>query len=396
MSHRADPQFLPDLKKYGTVNIESCFNCGNCTAVCPLSTEDDNFPRRMIRYAQVGMRDKLLRSKELWLCYSCGECTATCPRQADPGEFMAAARRYAIAKYDRLGLARLLYTSSLFNASFLILLAAALGAFFYSFHGVMPGDTLQLFNFIPATLIHDAGVIAGLIVILTAISGVVSMAVHVSKQTAFTAGTHLDWLSALKETVAEVVGQKRYRRDCELYAEEQRWYAQRWFIHASMLWGFAGLFAATALDYLLELLGVKPTGTYVPIWYPVRLLGTIAGIMLMYGTTAAILKRLQKADEGSSHSTPSDWAFLILLWLGGLTGFALEVAIYLPQPYPWGYWMLLIHLVVVGELIILLPFTKFMHAIYRMLALYILALRPVAEAEREGAETADNTQTTRT
>ena len=124
MSHCADPRFLSELKKYGTVNIESCFNCGNCTAVCPLSTEEDNFPRRMIRYTQIGMKEKLLSSKELWLCYHCGECTTTCPRQADPGEFMAAARRYAIADYERFGLAKLLYTSTAFSILFIIALSA--------------------------------------------------------------------------------------------------------------------------------------------------------------------------------------------------------------------------------------------------------------------------------
>jgi len=65
MTQRADPGFLLELQKYGPVSIESCFNCGNCSAVCPLSTEEENFPRRMIRYAQIGMRDKLVRSKEL-------------------------------------------------------------------------------------------------------------------------------------------------------------------------------------------------------------------------------------------------------------------------------------------------------------------------------------------
>ena len=119
MSYRVDPGFLTRLQKYGTANIQSCFNCGNCTAVCPLSSGDDGFPRRMIRYAQLGMKERILGSKELWLCYSCGECTATCPRQADPGEFMAAARRYAIADYDPFGLARLLYTSRVFNILFL-------------------------------------------------------------------------------------------------------------------------------------------------------------------------------------------------------------------------------------------------------------------------------------
>jgi ferredoxin len=387
MSHRADPRFLSELKKYGTVNIESCFNCGNCTAVCPLSTEEDNFPRRMIRYTQIGMKEKLLSSKELWMCYHCGECTTTCPREADPGEFMAAARRYAIAKYDRLGIAKLLYTSSTFSLLLLIVLAAVLGLYIYSFHGPMPGDVLRLFEFIPSGMIHDVGVIAGIIIALVALTGMVNMIMNISKENNFPKGTRLNWLEAMWKTIrVEVLGQHRYRKDCEAYSEEQHWYKQKWFIHASILWGFLGLFLATALDYLLELLDVKPIGTWVPIWYPVRLLGTLAGLLLMYGVSAAIFRRWRKTDESSTYSTPSDWAFLILLWLAGMTGFVLEVAIYLPQPYAWSYWMLLAHLIVVGELLILLPFSKFAHAIYRTAALYVHALKPLSKEEPAIAE----------
>jgi ferredoxin len=385
MRHRADPHFLPELQKQGAANIELCFNCGNCTAVCPLSTEKENFPRRMIRYAQLGMPEKLIGNKELWMCYYCGECTATCPRQADPGELMAAARRYAISRYDRLGLARLLYTSSTFNVLFLVLLAIVLGLLLYAFHGPMARDTLRLFGFIPAHVIHDIGVIAGVIIILLAISGVISMTFHLAKETGGPEGTCLNWLPALWTTIGEVFGQQRYRRDCEAYAKTQPWYIEKWFIHASIMWGFMGLFLATALDYLLGLLGVKPTGTYVPIWYPTRLLGTLAGAILVCGVTVAIVKRLRKTDEAAAYSTPSDWAFLVLLWLGGMSGFALEAAIYLPQPYGWSYWMLLAHLVIVGELLLLWPFSKFAHVFYRTVALYIHALKPVPGTERARA-----------
>jgi ferredoxin len=386
MSHRVDPHFLDKLKKYGMVNIESCFNCGNCTAVCPLSTEEDNFPRRMIRYAQIGMEEKLLGSKELWMCYHCGECTTTCPRQADPGEFMAAARRYAIAGYDPLGLAKLLYTSSTFSFIFLTVLAVVLGIFFYSFHGTMPGDTFRLFEFIPAEVIHDSGVIAGIIIILVALAGMVNMIMHIRKDKKFPKGIRLNWLGAMWETVVvEGLGQHRYRKDCEAYSKEQHWYKQKWFIHATILWGFMGLFLATILDYLLYLLEVKPIGTWVPIWYPVRLLGTVSGILMIYGVSATIFRRWKKVDDTSKYSTPSDWVFLILLWLGGMTGFALEIALYLPQPHAWSYWMLLIHLIVVVELIILLPFSKFAHAIYRTTALYVHALKPLPEVEPAGA-----------
>ncbi len=379
MSYRADPRLMSELKKYGAVNVESCFNCGNCTAVCPLSTEEDSFPRRMIRYAQIGMREKLLSSKELWLCYYCGECTATCPRQADPGEFMAAARRYAIAQYDRLGLARRLYTSAGFNALFLIVLTAALGVFLYSFHGPMATDALQLFQFMPSEVIHNLGVIAGILIAGTVLAGMINMIVRVGNEIKFVKGAPLNWLGAFWETIGEVLGQRRYRQDCEIDAIDQPWYYQKWFVHASILWGFLGLFTATALDYLLELLGIKPTGAWVPPWYPVRLLGTLAGILLMYGATVVIVRRLRQADEAAAHSTPSDWVFLALLWLGGMTGFALEVSIYLPQPGAWSYWMLLAHLVVVGELLVLLPFSKFAHAVYRIVALYVYALKPLPE-----------------
>jgi ferredoxin/nitrate reductase gamma subunit len=383
-SRRADPSFLLELQKYGAANIDSCFNCGNCSAVCPLSTEEDNFPRRMIRYTQLGMRDELLSSKELWLCYYCGECTATCPRDAEPGELMAAARRYAIGRYDRLGLARRLFTSATFTVLFLLGLAVVLALFIYSFHGPMPNDSLRLFTFIPEEVVHNAGVVGGVLVILAMVAGTVNMAFQVRKRARLPKGVRLNWVGALRETITEVLGQRRYRQDCKTDVEEEKkeaqpWYVSKWFVHAAIMWGFLGLFLATILDYLLALLGIKPTGTWVPIWDPVRMLGTVAGLLMVYGVTVAIIRRVRKTDASSANSAPSDWVFLALLWLAGVTGFALEVAIYLPQPHDWSYWMLLTHLVVVFELLIMLPFSKFAHAIYRTVALYIYALKPVPE-----------------
>ena len=59
---------------------------------------------------------------------------------------------------------------------------------------------------------------------------------------------------------------------------------------------------------------------------------------------------------------------------GGLTGFGLELALYLPEPPVWGYWMFLFHVAVAMELVLLAPFIKFAHAIYRPLALFFLSL----------------------
>jgi hypothetical protein len=54
----------------------------------------------------------------------------------------------------------------------------------------------------------------------------------------------------------------------------------------------------------------------------------------------------------------------------------------------WGYWILLFHVTVSIELLLLLPFSKFAHAIYRVVALYINALKPIPERETEITEPA--------
>jgi hypothetical protein len=173
----------------------------------------------------------------------------------------------------------------------------------------------------------------------------------------------------------ESLAQTRFRKDCADASETRPWYLQRWFIHFATMWGFLGLLGATILDYGLDLLGVKATGTPVPIWYPVRLLGTLAGAALIYGTTVLVVRRMRKSDRSSLHSTTSDWTFLGMLWVTGITGFVLELALYLPQAPAWGYPMFLLHVGVAMALVLLVPFGKFAHVLYRPVALFAIRLR---------------------
>ncbi len=104
-----DLKLAKEIQSYGTVDFNACYSCGNCTAICELSEENAFFPRNLIRYGMLGMKDKILSSKEIWLCYGCGECSQTCPREAEPGDYVAALRRYAIAHYEPTGLTRLMF-----------------------------------------------------------------------------------------------------------------------------------------------------------------------------------------------------------------------------------------------------------------------------------------------
>jgi len=385
MSYRADPTFLTELKQYGDVNIESCFNCGNCTAICPLSTEDESFPRVVIRYAQLGLRDNLLSERELWMCYYCGECTTTCPRKANPGGFMATARRYAIANYDVTGLAKLMYKSPWFNVLLTIVLFLIFSAFILSFREPVPAGGLALWEFIPEVYIQLAGLLVVVFMGLVSVIGMVKMGKQISKpwraENPYSGekNTKLNWWGALWDTiVVEVLGEKRYRTDdCE-QDQQTPWYLRSWAVHLAILYGFIGLFAATALDFLF-----KPVETSVPLYYPMRLLGTLAGLLMMYGITVAMIHRLQKRDESTSDSHFSDWTFLILIWLVGLSGFLLEIAVYNIFPVDWGYALLIIHVALVMVLFVLLPLSKFAHMLYRTTALYFHNLKHVEQAEEQ-------------
>ncbi|MEJ5347663.1 MAG: 4Fe-4S dicluster domain-containing protein [Desulfosoma sp.] len=71
-----DLSFSEVLERFGAPKTLECFHCGTCAAICPLL--DEHFPRRVIRYAQIGAADRLLASStELWRCLHCGLCAQT-------------------------------------------------------------------------------------------------------------------------------------------------------------------------------------------------------------------------------------------------------------------------------------------------------------------------------
>lgn len=385
--NRVDPTLLHELKEYGAVGIEKCFNCGNCTAICSLSKENDRFPRHMIRMAQLGMKDELLGSQELWLCYNCGDCSETCPQQAEPANLMAAARCYAVTHYAPLKMGELFCKRPLLGGFIAVLMTLFFSIFMYTERQTMATEQLKLFGFIPYELIHTAGLVLMILFSLVSLATIFNMMSRIARSNnlstkSFFNGSRMNWMQAFWDAVmVQSLGQKRYREECEAPENRRVWYFSKWFVHAATMWGFLGLLFATALNYLLDIIGVKATGAFVPLWYPTRLIGTLSGLLFMYGVTVLLYKRWRSVDKAHSFSRPSDWIFLTLLWLSGVTGFIIEIALYLPGAPLWGYWMFIFHVAVSITLLLLLPFTKFAHAIYRIVALYIHALKPVAKQE---------------
>lgn len=382
MSTRIDPNLLFEIQEYGALHAEKCINCGNCTAICNLTTETDRFPRQIIRMVQMGMKEELLGSKEIWLCYNCGQCSETCPQQAEPANLMAAARCYAVTHYAPFNIGVLFCKHPLVGGILATLLILFFGLFMFSESEVMATDSLMLFGFLSREFIHTAGLIAMAVFALIAIYTVYNMIRHITKANHVTSevfrksmkekGLKAFWESVFVESLA----QKKYRQECEGREDYKYWFLSKWFVHAATMWGFLGLLLATSLNFLLDVINVKPTGAFVPIWYPTRLIGTLSGILFIYGVSILLYKRIFAVDKAHSYSRPSDWIFLALLWLSGMTGFIIEIALYLPGAPMWGYWMFIVHVAVSMVLLFLIPFTKFAHAIYRIVALFINELVP--------------------
>jgi ferredoxin/nitrate reductase gamma subunit len=391
MATMVNPNLITDLQKFGAPDINACYSCGNCTAICPLADNDATFPRRFIRLAQVGLDDELVTSKELWTCYQCGMCTARCPQEADPAEFMATARRYAIAKLDKSGVARAMYTSPVAAAVISLLGLLVFGGFFASVKAAP--DERTVFN-VPYEWIHTVGLVVMILVALIAVINLAMMARATAKRDGFTAkslfGSKQAWgrtLRALWSAIGvESLGQKRYREDCADDKPVEPLYRRRWLIHSLTLWGFLGLFAATLIHYGSDIVGL--TGfTESVVYYSARLVGTIGGLAMMYGVTWFAINRYQKVSAAAQHTSASDWWFLGMLWFTGLTGFIIEVSLYLPQthPQPWAYVLFLVHVSIAMELVLFLPFTKFAHVMYRPVALFFYALSRDRSRELQSA-----------
>ena len=67
-------------------NVAMCYQCGKCSAGCPLNDEMDIAPNQILRLLQLGlpgMEDEILGSLGIWLCLSCETCYTRCPKDVD-------------------------------------------------------------------------------------------------------------------------------------------------------------------------------------------------------------------------------------------------------------------------------------------------------------------------
>ncbi len=384
---KVNPAVFDEIKSMGAFDVTACMNCGMCTVSCPLSVAGNEFPRKIIRYGVFGIKNELLAMPEPWLCYYCGECSETCPAQADPAGYMMAVRRYAITEYSLAKIGKLFYDKVLAAITYLLLtIFAFLGIWYFSSVYPHPEGEIWLTNgweyssykFIPYDVMHYAGMILGVLVISVALIQGWNMLKHLMKRSRtpsdmpFSKKFNAIVKSFIAMFVNEGLVEKRYQ-SCD-----RKW---RYLAHLAIFWGYVILFIATAVISMADLLIETPElGLATIIDRAVfktlaKVFGLIGAVLLMYGASYFIYKRLIKNEPYGEKTHFSDFMFLGLSFLIGLSGLFIDLFWFIAilgnvSIIFWAYIFYGIHLYLVFLLLVTAPFTKFAHMEYRLLAVW--------------------------
>ncbi|MHC4651439.1 MAG: quinone-interacting membrane-bound oxidoreductase complex subunit QmoC [Planctomycetota bacterium] len=375
---KPDSGFLGRVLAEGGGDLKKCFQCATCSVVCDLATGRKPFPRKEMIWAQWGLKDRLVADPDIWLCHQCNDCSVRCPRGARPADVMGALRResirhHALPRFLSLWANGVKYLPVMFLLSAVLLAAALLlrdpvneAVGYEAHHHALYADFFPHWQ-----LIAFFSFFTGL-AFLAAVVGVVRFWRGMKAADEAGAGfrASVGMVPSVVGAIRSIVVHDRFGK-CTSQAPRR-------LAHLGAFYGFVALFVVTVwavIDiYVMPLVGVR---TFYPfdLLHPMKVLANGGCVLLIGGCVKAILDRRAALLNGGPASTSFDVIFVWLLLLVGLTGLVTEVLRFAvgndPESglKPTALSMYFIHLVLVFQLLVYLPFSKFAHIIYRTVAM---------------------------
>ncbi|HKJ03895.1 MAG TPA: quinone-interacting membrane-bound oxidoreductase complex subunit QmoC [Longimicrobiales bacterium] len=372
---RPDRKFVEEIIASGGGDLKHCMQCATCSVACELS-DGRPFPRKEMIWAQWGLKDHLFADPDVWLCHQCNDCSKRCPRGARPGDVLAAVRRRTIEHYAfPRALARWVNRPAFLP---LLLLAPALllglallardpvqNAFGFHEH---PGFYADFFPH--WLLIAFFGFFTTLALVVAA-AGVIRFWRAMKAEDAAAGGGAVaaGILASLGGALGSILTHDRFGR-CEAQASRR-------VVHLALFYGFLALYVVTlwaVVDiYVMPALGVASRYPF-DLAHPMKVLANVGGVVMIFGAAKAMTDR-RRPGAGTPAGTAFDWVFVWLVMGVGVTGFAAEVFRFTVGPEPGAaltataYAVYFAHLVLVFQLLVYLPYSKFAHVLYRTVAM---------------------------
>lgn len=374
MAVRVNPAFIDDLVRYGAEDVQLCYQCGDCSTVCPHADDMYKFPRKSMRLLQMGLEQKIETTIEPWLCYYCGQCSEQCPREADPGETMMSLRRWLISRYDFTGIARIFFRSRLTEIIAIVIVALLTGGFllYYGFSG----GSIKIYDgegaFLPSPFIHRFDLTVGSILLVFLLINAFRMWYFVMvRGTTFPVPWWL-YIKQFYQLPWHFFTQKRYA-ECEKKHEHPVF--MPWLLHLGLMLGYV-----TMLVLVMVFIEKLQSGPEI-VWQ-VHIFGYLASIGLIAGTVYFIRNRIRRNYVQYKKSHGTDWVFVVLLFIIVLTGI-LQHIFHRTGLTEMANYTYVVHLMSVVPWLLRMPFSKWAHLIYRPLAMFFAEIRREALARQE-------------
>ncbi|MGQ9653635.1 MAG: 4Fe-4S dicluster domain-containing protein [Thermodesulfobacteriota bacterium] len=93
---KVDRSFLNEVSSRSGQRFEGCFHCLSCAGGCPVVEAMDYNPNQVIRMMQLGLREKVLGSRAIWVCVGCFSCLSQCPNRVHIPAMMDTLREMAL------------------------------------------------------------------------------------------------------------------------------------------------------------------------------------------------------------------------------------------------------------------------------------------------------------
>jgi quinone-modifying oxidoreductase subunit QmoC len=363
-----DVQFIKEVRELGGDSLKKCFQCATCSVACPIAPENKPFPRKEMIAASWGLKDRLIKSADIWLCHNCGDCSTLCPRGAKPGDVLAALRQYAITEYavpKKLGKMvndpKQLPILLAIPVVVMLAIGLLLKLFGVDWLNFSPeGGEIAHAKFFSTWLVDIIFVPLSLWVVAAFALGLKRFIADIHQNALAEGKTDKEkidpkgFVQALGRVIPTILKHNKFS-ECGENVE-------RATSHLMVFYGFVGLFIVTSIFFVvLYVFGIH--GPYSQL-NPVKWLGNVGGVLLVVGALLMIKERFAK-DEVSAYK---DWSLLGLVLALGLTGLLTEMT-RLGGAAGLSYTLYFIHLVFVFCLFAYLPFSKLAHLVYRTVAM---------------------------